>query len=149
MSENFENELRRALRPVGAIARTAREIQATDLSRRIRLEGAHDELRERVRERLVTVTRQALELIAAFGRAAPRMWIACSTPIASRFAISAEPPTLTNGSGMPVTGAMPIVIPTFTKTWKRSANTIAPATVAQKGSRAVAITRIPLQMSRR
>jgi signal transduction histidine kinase len=36
----------RALRPVGAIARTAREIQATDLSRRIRLEGAHDELRD-------------------------------------------------------------------------------------------------------
>lgn len=36
----------RALRPVGAIARTAREIQATDLSRRIRLQGAHDELRD-------------------------------------------------------------------------------------------------------
>jgi signal transduction histidine kinase len=36
----------RALRPVGAIAQTAREIQATDLSRRIRLEGAHDELRD-------------------------------------------------------------------------------------------------------
>ncbi|GAA4676539.1 sensor histidine kinase [Phytohabitans rumicis] len=36
----------RALRPVGRIARTAREIQATDLSRRIRLEGAHDELRD-------------------------------------------------------------------------------------------------------
>ncbi|MEJ3744224.1 HAMP domain-containing sensor histidine kinase [Actinomycetes bacterium KLBMP 9797] len=36
----------RALRPVGAIARTTREIQATDLSRRIRLAGAHDELRE-------------------------------------------------------------------------------------------------------
>ncbi|HEU4423445.1 MAG TPA: HAMP domain-containing sensor histidine kinase [Pilimelia sp.] len=36
----------RALRPVAAIARTAREIQATDLSRRIRLDGAHDELRD-------------------------------------------------------------------------------------------------------
>lgn len=36
----------RALRPVGAIARTAREIQATDLSRRIRLSGPHDELRD-------------------------------------------------------------------------------------------------------
>jgi signal transduction histidine kinase len=36
----------RALRPVAAIARTAREIQATDLSRRIRLNGAHDELRD-------------------------------------------------------------------------------------------------------
>jgi signal transduction histidine kinase len=36
----------RALRPVGAIARTAREIQATDLSRRIRLDGPHDELRD-------------------------------------------------------------------------------------------------------
>ncbi|MCW6008733.1 HAMP domain-containing histidine kinase [Micromonospora sp. CPCC 205371] len=36
----------RALRPVGAIARTAREIQATDLSRRIRLDGYRDELRD-------------------------------------------------------------------------------------------------------
>jgi signal transduction histidine kinase len=36
----------RALRPVGAIARTAREIQATDLSRRIRLHGPRDELRD-------------------------------------------------------------------------------------------------------
>lgn len=36
----------RALRPVGAIARTAREIQATDLSRRIRLRGPRDELRD-------------------------------------------------------------------------------------------------------
>ncbi|GAA3906469.1 sensor histidine kinase [Actinoplanes auranticolor] len=36
----------RALRPVGAIARTAREIQATDLSRRIQLGGPRDELRD-------------------------------------------------------------------------------------------------------
>ncbi|MEV6487630.1 HAMP domain-containing sensor histidine kinase [Actinoplanes sp. NPDC051633] len=36
----------RALRPVGAIARTTRDIQATDLSRRIRLDGPHDELRD-------------------------------------------------------------------------------------------------------
>jgi signal transduction histidine kinase len=36
----------RALRPVGAITRTAREIQATDLSRRIRLTGPPDELRD-------------------------------------------------------------------------------------------------------
>jgi signal transduction histidine kinase len=36
----------RVLRPVAAIARTAREIQATDLSRRIRLDGPRDELRE-------------------------------------------------------------------------------------------------------
>jgi signal transduction histidine kinase len=35
----------RALRPVRAIARTAEEIQATDLSRRIRLRGPKDELR--------------------------------------------------------------------------------------------------------
>ena len=39
--------------------------------------------------------------------AGPRAWIACSTPTASRFATIDEPPTLTNGSGMPVTGAMP------------------------------------------
>ena len=43
--------------------------------------------------------------------ARPRAWIACSTPIASRFATIDEPPTVTNGSGMPVTGAMPIVMP--------------------------------------
>ncbi|MET7395119.1 HAMP domain-containing sensor histidine kinase [Dactylosporangium sp. NPDC005572] len=36
----------RALRPVGAITRTARDIQATDLSRRIRLQGPRDELRD-------------------------------------------------------------------------------------------------------
>jgi len=36
----------RALRPVGAITRTTRDIQATDLSRRIRLEGPRDELRD-------------------------------------------------------------------------------------------------------
>jgi signal transduction histidine kinase len=36
----------RALRPVGAITRTAKEIQATDLSRRIRLDGPRDELRD-------------------------------------------------------------------------------------------------------
>jgi signal transduction histidine kinase len=36
----------RVLRPVGAITRTAREIQATDLSRRIRLDGPRDELRD-------------------------------------------------------------------------------------------------------
>jgi signal transduction histidine kinase len=36
----------RALRPVGAIARTARDIQATDLSRRINLTGPRDELRD-------------------------------------------------------------------------------------------------------
>ncbi|WP_306203804.1 sensor histidine kinase [Actinoplanes sp. RD1] len=36
----------RALRPVGAITRTTRDIQATDLSRRIRLQGPRDELRD-------------------------------------------------------------------------------------------------------
>jgi signal transduction histidine kinase len=36
----------RVLRPVGAITRTAREIQATDLTRRIRLRGPRDELRD-------------------------------------------------------------------------------------------------------
>ncbi|PRX49180.1 signal transduction histidine kinase [Prauserella shujinwangii] len=36
----------RALRPARSIAHAAREIQATDLSRRIRLGGARDELRE-------------------------------------------------------------------------------------------------------
>ena len=62
--------------------------------------------------------------------ARPRAWIACSTPTASRFATIDEPPTVTNGSGMPVTGAMPIVMPTLTNTWNRNAKTIPPATTA-------------------
>ena len=33
---------------------------------------------------------------------------------------------------MPVTGAIPIVIPTLTKTWNRNANTIPPATIARE-----------------
>ncbi|WP_430785792.1 sensor histidine kinase [Actinoplanes sp. G11-F43] len=36
----------RVLRPVGAITRTARDIQATDLTRRIHLRGPRDELRD-------------------------------------------------------------------------------------------------------
>ena len=36
-----------------------------------------------------------------------------------------------SGSGMPVIGVIPIVMPTFTNTWKRNATTIAPATVAE------------------
>ena len=60
--------------------------------------------------------------LRAHGRGRPRTWIASSTPTATRLATSEEPPTLTNGRVIPVTGAMPIVIPTFTKIWKRSAN---------------------------
>src|SRR5262245_26211878 len=39
-------------------------------------------------------------------RSTPRAWTESSTPIASRFATIEEPPTVTNGSGMPVTGAI-------------------------------------------
>src|SRR5204863_398986 len=63
--------------------------------------------------------------------ARPRAWIASRTPTAARFAIIDEPPTLTNGSGMPVIGAIPIVIPTLTKIWKSSATTMPPATTAE------------------
>src|SRR5205814_10246547 len=73
----------------------------------------------------------------------PRAWIACRIPIASRFVISDEPPTETNGSGIPVTGAIPIVMPTLTNTWNRNATTIPPATIAEKRSRATAITFSP------
>ena len=52
----------------------------------------------------------------------------------ARFVIIDEPPTETNGSGMPVIGAMPIVMPTLTKTWNRKANTIPAATIAPKRS---------------
>ena len=40
-------------------------------------------------------------------------------PIPTRLLIIDEPPTETNGSGIPVIGAIPIVIPTLTNTWKR------------------------------
>ena len=70
-------------------------------------------------------------------------------PIATRFVIIDEPPTETNGSGMPVIGAIPIVIPTLTKTWKRKANTIPPATIAQKRSRAPVTILRPRQTTSR
>ena len=68
---------------------------------------------------------------ARCGRGSPS-----STPTPARFEIIAEPPTETNGSGMPVIGAMPIVMPTFTKTWNRNANTIPAATIAPYRSEA-------------
>ena len=58
-------------------------------------------------------------------------------------------PGLTNGSGMPVTGATPMFMPTLTKTWNRNANTIPPATIAENASRAIAITFRPLQTTSR
>ena len=58
----------------------------------------------------------------------PRAWMLWSTPISTRFATIDEPPTVTNGSGMPVTGATPMVMPTLTNTWKRNAKTSPPAT---------------------
>ena len=47
-----------------------------------------------------------------------------------------DPPTDTNGSGMPVTGAIPTVIPTLIAIWTKSATAIPPATIAENGSRA-------------
>ena len=42
------------------------------------------------------------------------------TPTASSAVIVPEPPKLMKGSGIPVIGAMPIVIPTLMKTENRS-----------------------------
>ena len=42
-----------------------------------------------------------------------------------------DPPTETNGKGIPVIGAIPIVMALFTNTWNRNMNAIAPATTAQ------------------
>src|SRR5581483_1971267 len=60
-----------------------------------------------------------------------RRWIDWRIPIARKFVIIDEPPTETNGNGMPVIGAIPIVIAAFTNTWNRNMNAIAPATTAQ------------------
>ena len=49
---------------------------------------------------------------------------------------------------MPVTGAIPIVIPTFTKIWITSANTIDAATTAVKRLGATAMILIPRQTMR-
>ena len=82
-------------------------------------------------------------------RRPPRAWIAWRIPIATRLLIIDEPPTETNGSGMPVIGAMPIVMPTFTNTWNRNAKTMPAATIALKRSRApVTILRPRQTMSR-
>ena len=80
--------------------------------------------------------------ISASQRAArtPRAWIDSRIPIASRFVTIDEPPNDMNGSGMPVIGAIPIVMPTLTKIWKRNTKTIPPATIAPNRSRATAIT---------
>ena len=78
------------------------------------------------------------------GRGSP-----AGSPIATRFATIDEPPTVTNGSGMPVTGAMPIVMPTLTNTWNRKAKTIPPATTAPYRSPATVITRRPRQTTSR
>ena len=44
-----------------------------------------------------------------------RTEIACKTPIAARFMTIDDPPDETKGSGIPVMGAIPMVIPTLMK----------------------------------
>ena len=65
------------------------------------------------------------------------------------FATIDEPPTLTNGKGIPVTGAIPIVIPTLMKIWTRSMTAMPPAAIAEKASRASVITLIARQITSR
>ena len=71
------------------------------------------------------------------------------TPISTRFVTIEEPPTVTNGSGIPVTGATPMVMPTFTNTCKRNPNTSPPATTTPYRSPAAATTRSPRQTTSR
>src|SRR5439155_7396990 len=92
--------------------------------------------------------RERLQLRAQ-RRRPPRTWIACSTPIAARFVIIDEPPTDTNGSGMPVIGAIPIVMPMLTNTWNRNMKTSPPATIAEKRSRAEVTIFSPRQTTSR
>ena len=70
-------------------------------------------------------------------------------PTAAKLMTRLEPPALTNGSGIPVTGAIPIVMPTLTTIWKSRPIAIPPATIAEKRSRATAIVFRALQMTSR
>src|SRR5262245_47093412 len=79
----------------------------------------------------------------------PRTWIACKSPIIAMLAMSDEPPTLTKGSVIPVTGARPIVIPTLTKIWKTNAKTTPAATIAENPSRATVTIFSPRQTTSR
>src|SRR5262249_954531 len=96
-----------------------------------------------------TFRREAAVPLVIYLPARGRRWIERSKPTGRRFAIIDDPPTLTNGSGMPVIGAIPIVIPTLTKTWKSSATTRPPATIAANGSRASVTIRRPRQTTSR
>ena len=44
----------------------------------------------------------------------------CKMPSAIAMLTSDAPPCVTNGNGIPVIGMIPITIPTFTKSWKRT-----------------------------
>ncbi len=45
------------------------------------------------------------------------MWTDCTMPMATKEVRIEDPPDETNGSGMPVTGMIPRVIPMFSKMW--------------------------------
>src|SRR5438270_880612 len=100
-----------------------------DDERLTRFRGGGDFLDERAQH--AEADRQSHQRRRDEREARPRAWIASSTPIAARVAINDGPPTLTNGSGMQVIGAMPIVMPTFTKIWNSNATTMPPATIAE------------------
>ena len=53
-----------------------------------------------------------------------------TTPIAARFASSAEPPAETNGSGTPNTGSTPSTTAMFTKACPTSQTRTSPAATA-------------------
>src|SRR5262249_27882038 len=90
------------------------------------------------------------ELHADLARpSSPRAWMLWRTPISTRLATIDEPPTVTQGNGMPVTGATPIVMPTLTKTSKRNATTRPPATTTPYRSEAPVMTRSPRHTTRR
>src|SRR5205814_1643505 len=130
-----------ALEHTGELARAADDERPPVLRRGLQLLDQSAEYRE--------TDGQAHQRRRVERAARPRAWIASRTPTAARFAIIDEPPTLTNGSGMPVIGAIPIVIPTLTKIWKSSATTMPPATTAEYKSRAVATIRRPRQSTSR
>ena len=68
------------------------------------------------------------------------MWTFSSRPTARNVATSDDPPSERNGSGIPVMGMMPTVMPMLTKAWRAS---MATTPGGQEGAAQVALPPTP------